>query len=434
MEDKLKKTKGFYFARGVHVPDRKGTAELPLETVPAPELVSLSVSMSLGKPATPVVSVGDKVKVGTLIAAAGGAISGNVHSSVSGEVAAIGSRSNATGGAETHIDIKNDGLYETDYLPPLSDPSAADIVKRALDAGLVGMGGAGFPTAVKLSPRTPVDTLVINGAECEPYLTCDYRIMTERTDEIARGARYFAKALGVTNIVIGIEANKPTAIAAFEKYDDIKVVELKKQYPMGGEKQLIYCTTKRKVPVGKLPADAGCDVQNVATCLAMCEAIELGKPLIERAMTVAGGGVNSPKNLTVRLGTPLSAVVDFCGGAKDVSLKLVGGGPMMGFATVGLSSTTKKTTGGLLLLASDETSRDETTHCLSCGKCADVCPMKLMPMNTVFYTKAGDYEGAAKLGGVLNCIECGACAYVCPAKQPLIQNIRLAKAELRKGR
>lgn len=429
----MKKIKGFYFSRGVHVPDRKTTASLSIEDMPAPEIASLSTSMALGKPATPVVAVGDKVKVGQLIAEASGPISGNVHSSVSGEVVAISSAPNATGGIETYIDIRNDGKDETAFMEPLgSDATKEQLIARARDAGLVGMGGAGFPTAVKLSPRTPVDTLVINGAECEPYLTCDCRIMLEHTDEIVRGARYFAKALGIDNIIIGIEANKPECIAAFEKYDDIKVVELKKQYPMGGEKQLIYCTTKRKVPIGKLPADAGCDVQNVATCLAMCEAVEQGKPLIERVMTVAGDGVENPKNIRVRLGTSLVSVVDFCGGAKENVVKLVSGGPMMGFAIVGLSTPTKKTTGGLLLLTSGEIDDSHPTHCLSCGKCADVCPMRLMPMNTVFYTKAGDYEGAAVMGGVMNCIECGACAYVCPAKQPLLQNIRLAKAELRK--
>ncbi len=431
----MKKIKGFYFSRGVHVPDRKTTASLPIENMPAPEIASLSVSMALGKPATPVVAVGDKVKVGQLIAEASGLISGNVHSSVSGEVVAISSAPNATGGTETYIDIRNDGNDETAFLEPLgSDATREQLIARARDAGIVGMGGAGFPTAVKLSPRTPVDTLVINGAECEPYLTCDCRLMLEQTDEIVRGARYFAKALGIDNIVIGIEANKPECISAFEKYDDVKVVELKKQYPMGGEKQLIYCTTKRKVPAGKLPADAGCDVQNVATCLAMCEAVEKGKPLIERVMTVAGNGVENPKNVRVRLGTSLVSVVNFCGGAKENVVKLVSGGPMMGFAIVGLSTPTKKTTGGLLLLTSGEIDDSRPTHCLSCGKCADVCPMHLMPMNTVFYTKAGDYEGAAVMGGVMNCIECGACAYVCPAKQPLLQNIRLAKAELRKKR
>ncbi len=417
------------------MPDRKVAAGKPIEVMSAPDVASLSTSMGLGKPSEPVVSVGDRVKMGQLISRASGLISVNVHASVSGEVVAISPKQNATGGTETYIDIKNDGLYETDYLDPLGeDASAEDYRNRAAEAGLVGMGGAGFPTAVKLAPRSPVDTLVINGAECEPYLTCDHRLMIEHTDELVRGMRYFAKALGVDNIIIGIEANKPDCIAKFETYDDIKVVELKKQYPMGGEKQLIYCTTKRKVPVGKLPSDVGVNVQNVATCLAMCEAVELGKPLIERVITVAGDGVKEAKNVLVKMGTPLSSIVDFCGGANDNVVKLVSGGPMMGFAIVGLNSATKKTSGGLLLLTAKETAESSDTHCLSCGKCADVCPMRLMPMNTVFYTKAGDYEGAAKMGGVLNCIECGACAYVCPAKQPILQNIRLAKAELRKKR
>ncbi len=430
----MKTNKAYRFNRGVHVPDRKTARNAAIVTMPAPDTASVSTSMSFGKPAIPVVSVGNKVKLGQLIAKADGAISGNVHASVSGEVTAIVQRQNATGGTETYIDIVNDGKDEKDFLPPLSEPNDDDIRKRAFDAGLVGMGGAGFPTAVKLSPRSPVDTLVINGAECEPYLTCDFRIMLEYGDKIVRGAKYFATALGVKNIVIGIEANKPECIAEFEKYDGIKVVKLKKQYPMGGEKQLIYCTTKRKVPVGKLPADAGCDVQNVATCLAMCEAIEEGKPLIDRVMTVAGGGISEPANVKVRLGTPLESVVEFCGGKSENAVKLISGGPMMGFALIGLSSPTKKTTGGLLLLSAGEADDTTATNCLSCGKCADVCPMKLMPMNTVFYAKAGDYDGAMKMGGVLNCIECGACAYVCPAKQPLIQYIRLAKAELRKRR
>lgn len=428
----MKKTKGIWFGRGVHVPDRKTAASRPVEDMPAPAVASLSTSMSIGRPAVPVVKAGDRVGFGQLIAAADGPISCNVHSSVSGEVVAIEARQNATGGTETYIDVRSDGKDEKYFLPPLVDPTPAQLRQRAAEAGLVGMGGAGFPTAVKLAPRTPVDTLVVNGAECEPYLTCDYRIMTERTDDIVRGARLFARALGISDIVIGIEANKPDAVAAFEKYDDLKVVELRKQYPMGGEKQLIYCATGRRVPVGKLPADVGCDVQNVATCLAMCEAVEQGKPLVDRVMTVAGGGVKEAKNIRVRLGTPLEEVVAFCGGMTEDAVKLVSGGPMMGFAIVGLGSPTKKTTGGLLLLSAGETDESRPTPCLSCGKCADVCPMKLMPMNTAFYTEAGDYEGAAHMGGVLSCIECGACAYVCPAKRPLLQNIRLAKAELRK--
>ena len=429
----MKKIKGFFYNRGVHVPDHKVASGKPIEVLPTPQVVSLSLSMGLGRPAEPLVAVGDKVRKGTLIGKSGGFISSNLHSSICGEVIAIATRPNATGAPETYIDIKNNGLDEVDYMEPLSDPGPDEIKKRVLDAGIVGMGGDGFPTAVKLSPKTPVDILIINGAECEPYLTCDHRLMLERSDEVVRGARYFAKAIGCKEIIIGIEANKPDAIEIFEKYDDIKVVELKKQYPMGGEKQLIYCTTKRKVPLGKLPADAGCNVQNVSTCYAACQAIEQGKPLIDRVMTCAGDGVKEPKNILVPLGTKLSEVVEFCGGQSEKeAAKLISGGPMMGFAMIGLDSPTKKTSSGLLLLSIDEIDTSVATPCLNCGRCADVCSMKLMPMNTVFYAKAGNFEMAAKMGGVMNCIECGACAYVCPAKQPFLQNIRLAKAELRK--
>ena len=429
----MKKIKGFYFSRGVHVPDRKTTASLPIENMPAPEIASLSVSMALGKPATPVVAVGDKVKVGQLIAEASGPISGNVHSSVSGEVVAISSAPNATGGTETYIDIRNDGNDETAFLEPLgSDATREQLIARARDAGIVGMGGAGFPTAVKLSPRTPVDTLVINGAECEPYLTCDCRLMLEQTDEIVRGARYFAKALGIDNIVIGIEANKPECISAFEKYDDVKVVELKKQYPMGGEKQLIYCTTKRKVPAGKLPADAGCDVQNVATCLAMCEAVEKGKPLIERVMTVAGNGVENPKNVRVRLGTSLVSVVNFCGGAKENVVKLVSGGPMMGFGMFDLHVPTTKTASALLCLTKDDVSEMEPTACIKCGRCVEVCPQRLVPNKLMVASIHDDAETFLKLNG-LECVECGCCSYICPAKRPLTQSIKsMRKMELAK--
>ncbi len=419
----------------MHVPEHKVAANKPIEVMPAPEVVSLSLSMGIGRPAEPLVAPGDKVKKGQLIARSGGFISSNLHSSVSGEVIGIFARPNATGAMENYIDVRNDGLDETDYLGPLPEITPDAIKKRVLDCGLVGMGGAGFPTAVKLSPKTPVDVLIVNGAECEPYLTCDHRLMLEHTDEIVRGARYFAEAIGCKEIIIGVEANKPDAIELFEKYDDVKVVELKRQYPMGGEKQLIYCTTKRKVPLGKLPADAGCNVQNVSTCFAACEAVEQGKPLIDRVMTVAGNGVKEPKNLLVTLGTKLSEIVEYCGGSGEKeTAKLISGGPMMGFAMIGLDSPTKKTSSGLLLLSIDEIDNSVSTACLNCGRCADVCSMKLMPMNTVFYAKAGNYEMAAKMGGVLNCIECGACAYVCPAKQPLLQNIRLAKAELRKQR
>ncbi|MCD8373026.1 MAG: RnfABCDGE type electron transport complex subunit C, partial [Clostridia bacterium] len=269
------------------------------------------------------------------------------------------------------------------------------------------------------------------GAECEPYLTCDHRLMLEHTDEIVRGARYIAKALNVTKILIGIEVNKPDCIEKFEAYEDIGVVALKKRYPMGGEKQLIYSCTGRKVGIGKLPADSGVVVQNVATSFAVCEAVELGKPLYERVLTVSGGAVKEPKNLKVRVGASIEEIVAYCGGENSAPKKAILGGPMTGVAIKSYDLYTKKTTSGILLLTEQEAAAEEPTPCLNCGMCADNCPMHLMPMNTAFYSSAGDYELAAKLGNTLSCIECGVCEYVCPAKRPLIQAIRKTKAAMR---
>jgi electron transport complex protein RnfC len=428
----LKAVKGKNFFSGVHIKDMKYLAcDKPAEVLPAQDEVYISTSQSLGKPATVCVEKGQKVKEGEIIAKAEGPISSDVFASIAGEVTNILDMVASNGGKQTYICIKSDGSNEKAYLPPLDNPSADDIKKRIKDCGIVGMGGAGFPTAVKVAPRTPVDTLILNGAECEPYLTCDHRLMLEKTDDIVRGARYIAKALGVTEIIIGIEGNKPDAIAAFEPYDDIKVVILKKQYPMGSEKHLIYCTTGRKVGIGKLPADSGVVVQNVATCFAVCEAIELGKPLYERLLTVSGGAVAETKNLWVKVGTPVKKIVEFCGGEKENPKKVIQGGPMTGIALSTYDVYTQKTTGGILLMTEKEAAAEEPTPCLNCGKCADVCPMHLMPMQTAFYSAAGDFDAAAKLGNTLSCIECGACEYICPAKRPLIQAIRKTKAALR---
>ncbi len=431
----MKAVKGKYFFGGIHPHDCKDLAKSsPLEVMPAPEVVAISTLQSLGKPAVPVVEVGSPVKIGQLIARADGPISSDVFASVSGTVEEIRDSAGANGGPEQFILIRNNHREETAYLPPLSDPSADEIKARIKDAGIVGLGGAGFPAAVKLSPKTPVDTLILNGAECEPYLTCDYRLMLEKTDEIARGARYIAKALGVNNIIIGIEANKPDCIEKFEKYDDIKVVILKKKYPMGGEKQLVYVTTGRKIGLPpKLPADSGVVVQNVATAFAVCEAVENGKPLFERVVTVSGKAVENTKNIVVRLGTKLEDVVNYCGGEKTSPKKVIQGGPMTGLALMNYEAYTHKTTSGILLMTADEAAAEEPTPCLNCGKCADVCPMHLMPMNTAFYAGAGDFGAAAKYGNTLSCIECGACEYICPAKRPLIQAIRRTKAEMRKA-
>ncbi len=427
----MKAIKGKRLFAGIHPQGRKISSGKPLEQLPPPEEVCISLSQSLGRPAVPVVEKGAVVKRGELIARADGAVSSNVFASIAGEVTDIRTMQ-AQGGEETFIVIKASGSGEEFRYPPLSDPSPQEIIERVKECGIVGLGGAGFPTAVKLTPPCPVDTLILNGAECEPYLTCDHRLMLEFTDEIVRGARYLKQALDAKRIIIGIEDNKPDAIAAFEQYPDIAVVRLKKQYPMGGEKQLVYSATGRKIRPGKLPADAGVVVQNVATSFAVTEAVEQGKPLYERAVTITGGAVNTPKNVWTPVGTPLQVLVDFCGGEKTAPSKIVQGGPMTGIALPSYDFYTHKTTSGLILMSAEEVSLSEPTPCISCGKCADACPMKLMPMQTDFYAEAGDYEAAAKQGGALNCIECGVCAYVCPARRPLIQSIRKTKQEMRK--
>ena len=429
----MKAIKGHYFPHGMHVPDMKYlSADQPVERLPAPKSVAIALIQSAGKPSVPVVAAGDKVAIGQLIAKADGLISSDVFSSVCGTVIGIKEAPTATGGTETFIYIDNNGNTDTVNLPPLSAPSPEEIKQRIKDAGIVGLGGASFPTYVKVCPKTAVDTLILNGAECEPYLTCDHRIMLERTEEIVRGARYIAKALGVSKIMIGIEPNKPDCIEAFERFDDIQPVILRKQYPMGSEKHLIYVCTKRRVPIGKLPADVGCIVENVATTLAVCEAIESGKPLYERVLTVSGKAISRPKNLLVPLGTDFESIAIACGGSKESLKKIIRGGPMTGAALINNADYTRKATGGILYLDGTETEPYDATPCISCGKCADVCPMRLMPMQTSIYAEAGYFEKAAKYGGVLYCIECGSCAYACPAKRPLLQNIRKTKAEMKK--
>ncbi len=428
----MKAVKGKFFFGGVHPKGKKElTASLPIEVMPTPEVVAVSTSQSLGKPAVVAVTVGQKVKEGEVIAKADGAISSDVFASVAGTVTEIKELTGANGDKETFIFIKAEGT-DTFRFPALTSPTAEEIKTRIKDCGIVGLGGAGFPTAVKVAPKTPVDILVVNGAECEPYLTCDHRLMVEKTDEIVRGARLIATALGINNIAIGIEKNKPDAIAAFEPYEDIKVVNLGKKYPLGGERQLAYAVTGRRIPQGKIPAEYGVVVHNVGTCYAVCEAVEQGKPLYEKVLTVSGTAVKEPKNLLVKVGTSVKEIVEYCGGEVDIPKKVVQGGPMTGVALANYEHYTHKTTSGILLLSKKEAAADEPTPCLNCGKCADFCPMHLMPMNTAFYSAAGDFEAAQKYGNVLSCIECGACEYICPAKRPLIQAIRKTKAELRK--
>lgn len=402
----------------------------PIVKMPAPQKVYISMSQHIGAPAIPVVGVGDKVKKRQLIGQASGVISANVYSSVCGTVTAVEDVVTGNGQKMKYVVIENDGGTDEIFFDNIKDFEAKTIIERIRLAGIVGLGGAGFPTAVKLSPATPLDTLVINGAECEPYLNCDYRLMVEHSEDIYRGVKYAAMALNIKKIVIGIEANKPEAIRAFEKYHDIEVVSLKKQYPMGSEKHLIYCTTGRKVPPGKMPFDVGCCVQNIKTVIAIKHAIEDNKALSSTVLTVSGGGIAEPKNLRVQIGTPLEDVIAFCGGIKDDTVKIIAGGPMMGKGMINLTAYTRKTDSGFLFLTEKEASLNEPSNCINCAECAKNCPMRLMPMYIESFTLAGDYKGAEKYGA-MNCIECGSCAYNCPAKRPLVQSIAMAKTKIK---
>ncbi len=423
--------KGKRYPYGIHVKDMKYlTEEVAIEKMPAPDTVYLCMSQHIGAPAIPVVNVGDKVNKRQLVGEASGAISANVYSSVCGEVIAIEDIVNGLGQKLKYVVIKNDGRTDEDRFEDIKDFEPATLIERIREAGIVGLGGAGFPTAVKLSPKTQLDTLIINAAECEPYLTCDYRLMIEHSEEIYTGIKYIARALNISRIIIGIEANKPKAIEIFSHYSDLEVVVLKKQYPMGSEKHLIYCTTGRKVPIGKMPFDVGVCVQNIKTIIACYHAIEINKTLSSTVLTVSGKGIKNPKNLRVQIGTPLNDILEYCGGLTDDTVKIVAGGPMMGKALINTNQYLRKTDSGFLCLTQEEISDSQPTNCINCAKCADNCPMRLMPMYIESFALANDFKNAEKYGA-MNCLECGSCAYNCPAKRPLVQNISMAKNKIR---
>lgn len=422
---------GNFFPYGIKIKSKKQLcSEKSVERAVEPKRVAISLSQHIGAPATAIVKSGDKVKIGQLIGTATSPVSANVHASISGTVLEVTELTNGLGQKQTHVIIENDFSNEREFLPTLSDFSASSLKERVLQAGIVGLGGAGFPTNVKLSPKTKIDTLIINGAECEPYLNCDYRLMVEKTNEVYKGIKYLQTILGADKAIIGIEANKPKAIELFSNLNDVQVVVLKKQYPMGSEKHLIYCTTKRKVPLGKMPFDVGCCVQNVKTVLACYQAIEENIPLTHTVLTVSGNGVNTPKNLLAPIGTSFNHLLECCDGIKDNSVKIIAGGPMMGKTLANLEQYTKKTDSGILALVSEETDLSMPSNCINCAKCAKVCPMRLMPMYIESFILANDLVNAEKYGA-MNCIECGCCAYGCPAKRPLVQSITLAKNKIR---
>lgn len=422
--------KAKYYPYGSKIHGTKLSKNSPIERITEPDTVYISMSQHIGAPAIPVVNKGDYVKKGQLIGKESGVVSANIYASISGTVEDVIDITNGLGQTAKHVIIKNDFKNDTIYFDDIVDYESTSLVERIRLAGIVGLGGAGFPTAVKLSPKNQLDTLVINGAECEPYLTCDYRLMIERTDDIYKGIKYVASALGLTNIIMGIEINKPLAIEAFSRFPDFNIVPLRKQYPMGSEKHLIFCTTGRKVPIGKMPFDVGCCVQNIKTVLACYEAIELNKPLTETVITVSGKGLNNPKNILAPLGTPYSSLIEYCGGYSHDTIKIVAGGPMMGKAIISLNQYTRKADSGIICLKDIETHVELPSNCINCGMCAKKCPMRLMPMYIESYAIAGDYMGAEKYGA-MNCIECGLCAYNCPAKRALVQSITMAKSKIK---
>jgi electron transport complex protein RnfC len=425
------------FPKGFHPHDCKEISrDIEITVMPAPKVVYIPAKQHLGAPAEIVVAAGDHVKKGQLLAKATSFVSANTFSSVSGTVKGIETRQNATGLSGPHIVIENDDKETEELLPKLQNPSAEQIIERVKTAGIVGMGGASFPTHVKLSPPSDkvIDSFLINAAECEPYITCDFRIMVELTEKFVAGAKLMAKALNVSNIYVGIEENKPEAIEALRAYEDenFHVEALKCKYPQGAEKQLIYSCLRRVVPVGCLPSEVGCVVSNVHTALSVFEAVVEGKACYERIMTVSGTAVVEPKNMWVRTGTTYEEVLNHCNGLKeDKSLrKIVSGGPMMGFAVSDVDVSVDKATSSILFLTEDETFTDTPSACISCRKCVNICPMRLMPLMIDACVEYGDYEGAKRYN-IGACIECGCCAYICPAKRPMVSNFRVGKKVIR---
>ena len=432
------------FRGGTHPAySKEATEHLKISFADAPKYVTIPMQQHIGAPCEPIVKKGDYVKMGQKIGEAKGFVSSPVHSSVSGNVIAVENRPISGGARVTCVVIENDmedvlseDIRSNNNLEQLSSEEIINIIN---EAGIVGMGGAAFPTHVKLSPPPGknVDTVILNGAECEPYLTSDHRLMVENPEAVIFGLKAFMKALKVNKGFIGIENNKPDAIKAIYKAakaeDGIEVVALKTKYPQGAEKQLIQACTGREVPSGGLPADAGVVVNNVGTAAAVADAINEGIPLIKRIVTVTGKGVKEPKTLMVKIGTSFREVIEQCGGFSGTPGKLIAGGPMMGIAQFSSDIPVVKGTSGILVLTEEEAKLPEASNCIRCGKCLTVCPINLMPVNISNYSLEDRFEEAESLNA-LDCIECGACSFICPANRPLVESIRVAKSEILSAR
>ncbi len=426
------------FRGGVHPrEDKEATEHKPVEVLPLPARVYIPLSQHTGAPSKAVVQKGSPVKTGTLIGEPAGRISAATHASISGTVADVADMPHPLTGRRgptvvidtDGADALDDAIKERDY----SGFTVEQIVETLRLSGVVGMGGAAFPTYFKLTPpkEKPIDTLLINGCECEPFLTADHRLMLEQPAEIVEGVAIMSKVLGVKNVLIVIEDNKPDAVKAMSAAaasSGFKVRKLKTKYPQGAEKQLIKATVKREVPSGGLPMDVGCVVQNVGTAIAVRDALRLNRPLYERVTTVTGPGIKEPKNLRARIGTPVKSLIEFCGGYAGEVGKLIMGGPMMGIAVSSDEVPVVKGTSGVLVLGR-AASVFEEHDCIRCGRCVQVCPMGLAPLRLNNLIRRGQLD-AAKAEHVKDCIECGCCAYACPAKIRLVHQFKYAKSEL----
>lgn len=432
----VKKVRG-----GVKVDHRKNTADCEVVRIPTPDKVVLPMQQHIGAPCTPTVAIGDTVSVGQVIGDSDKFVSAPIHASISGKVAAIGDVRLPNGAISQAVTIESDGemrLWEG-IEPPKAD-TREEFVKAIRTSGLVGLGGAGFPTHVKLAfPQDKgIDTLVVNAAECEPYITVDYRECIGNSWDILTSIYTIKEILGFKKVIIAAEDNKPEAFKVLKRIadndvdvgDEVRLMVLKSKYPQGAEKMMVQSATGRKVPPGKLPADVGCVVMNVASVAFIARYLKTGKPLVSRSMTVDGSAIAKPQNVRVPVGTNIGSIIDFCGGFKEEPCKIIAGGPMMGMPLIGTDLPVCKQNNAILAFAKNDTIIKPEKDCIRCGRCAAACPMSLMPTLIVRYAKARDAQALEKVG-INVCMECGSCAYSCPAGKPLVQHMRLAKAILR---
>jgi Na+-translocating ferredoxin:NAD+ oxidoreductase subunit C len=426
---------------GVHPPENKLSSGNPIEILPLPKTVFIPVAQHIGAPAVPVVKKGDAVKAGQLIAKSSSFVSTNIHSSVSGTVKRVDFQADSSGYPKQgiFIDVQGDEwLEEIDRSKDLVkefDFDSETIVKKIQEAGIVGLGGATFPTHVKLVPPKGMkaEVLLINGVECEPYLTSDHRLMLEKPDEILIGIQLLMIAMNVDKAVIGIENNKPDAIKLLsekaKEYKGISVTALKVKYPQGGEKQLIKAVTGKEVPPGGLPIAVGAVVNNVGTAFAVYEAIQKNKPLFERVVTITGKNVAKPSNFLVRIGTPTSELLEAAGGMPENTGKIISGGPMMGRALASIDIPVTKGTSGILLMQKEESQRDNVLACIRCSRCVSVCPMGLEPYLLMTLSEKQIFD-RCESDHIMDCIECGSCSYTCPSDRPLLDYIRFGKSKV----